>query len=94
MLVEVVGWVATAVFVASYFFRRAEILVRVQIAGAMLWVVYGVLMRAPPVIAANLLVAGAAMWKATQASRVHGSGTPSESAGEGSVRAIETERSR
>jgi hypothetical protein len=63
-LVEAVGWVATAVFVGSYFFRRAEVLVRVQIAGALLWLAYGVLMRAPPVIAANLLVAGAAVWKA------------------------------
>jgi hypothetical protein len=68
-LVEAVGWVATAVFVASYFFSRADLLVRVQIAGALLWLVYGVLMRAPPVIAANLLVAGAALWKATQAAR-------------------------
>jgi hypothetical protein len=69
VLVEAVGWVATAVFVGSYFFSRAELLVRVQIFGALLWAVYGVLMRAPPVIAANLLVAVAGLWKASQASR-------------------------
>jgi hypothetical protein len=68
-LVEAVGWVATAVFVASYFFSRAEILVRVQLAGALLWLGYGVLMRAPPVIVANLLVAGAAVWKARNQAR-------------------------
>jgi hypothetical protein len=77
-LVEVVGWTATAVFVGSYFFRRAELLVRVQIAGALLWIVYGVLMRAPPVVAANLLVAGAATWKATQAARAKGAARPSD----------------
>jgi len=68
-MVELLGWAATAVFVASYFFGRAELLVRVQIAGALLWVVYGLLMRAPPVVAANLLVVGAAAWKAWQAGR-------------------------
>ncbi len=68
-LIEAIGWAATGVFVGSYFFTRAEILVRVQIAGALLWLVYGALMRAPPVIAANLLVVAAAAWKASQASR-------------------------
>jgi hypothetical protein len=67
-VVEVLGWGATAVFVASYFFSRAEVLVRVQIAGALMWVVYGLLMRAPPVVAANVLVVGAAAW---QAARTH-----------------------
>jgi hypothetical protein len=71
-IIEALGWTATGVFVASYFFGRAELLVRIQIAGALLWVVYGVLMRAPPVVAANLLVAGAGAWKATRGSRPPG----------------------
>jgi hypothetical protein len=62
--VEALGWASTAVFVASYFFTRADTLVRVQIAGALMWVGYGLLMRAPPVVAANLLVVAAAAWKA------------------------------
>ena len=66
-LVEALGWAATAVFVASYFFHRAEALVRVQVAGAVMWVAYGFLVRAPPVVAANLLVMGAATWKALRA---------------------------
>jgi hypothetical protein len=61
--IEALGWVATAVFVASYFFKKPETLVRVQIAGALLWVVYGALVHAAPVIAANLLVVGAAALK-------------------------------
>ncbi len=67
--VDIVGWCATAVFVASYFFSRPEVLRRVQVAGALLWVVYGVLLPAPPVIAANLLVVTAAAWTAHRASR-------------------------
>jgi hypothetical protein len=67
VFVEALGWAATGVFVASYFFRRADWLVRTQIVGALLWVVYGVLVHATPVIAANLLVVGAAAWKARQA---------------------------
>ena len=68
-LTEALGWAATAVFVGSYFFARAEVLVRVQMAGAVMWVAYGALMRAPPVVVANLLVLGAAAWKARQARR-------------------------
>ena len=64
VLVEVLGWAATATFVWSYLARRAETLVRVQIAGALMWAVYGVLLRSAPVIAANLLVVAAASWKA------------------------------
>jgi hypothetical protein len=66
LLVEVLGWAATAVFVGSYFFKRPEVLVRVQMAGAVMWVGYGLLMGAPPVVVANLLVLGAAGWKAWQ----------------------------
>lgn len=62
--VEALGWVATATFVGSYLAKRAGTLVRVQIAGALLWVVYGVLVRSGPVIAANVLVAAAGAWKA------------------------------
>jgi hypothetical protein len=81
-LVEALGWAATAVFVGSYFFTRAEVLVRVQMVGAVMWVAYGLLMGAPPVVVANVLVLGAAAWKARQAQRSTGpSSRPGESAG-------------
>jgi len=67
--VEALGWVATATFAGSYLAKRAETLVRVQIAGALMWALYGVLVRSAPVIAANLLVVAAAAWKA-RASRL------------------------
>ncbi len=61
-LVDWLGWVATAVFVGSYFCKRADAMRRTQMAGAALWVGYGALMQATPVIAANLLVLTAAAW--------------------------------
>jgi len=64
MLIEALGWAATAAFVVSYFFKRPERLVRAQMVAALMWVGYGVLVHAIPVIAANVLVFGAAAWKA------------------------------
>ena len=62
--VEAIGWVATATFVGSYLARRPETLVRVQIAGALMWTAYGVLVHSGPVVAANVLVIAAATWRA------------------------------
>jgi hypothetical protein len=57
-----VGWCATAVFTASYFARRESHLRLLQIGGAALWLAYGVVIQAPPVIVANILVLAAALW--------------------------------
>ncbi len=59
---QILGWVATAVFVASYFFSKPAALRAVQMIGATLWIVYGCLIGAIPVIAANALVFAAAAW--------------------------------
>jgi len=59
---ECVGWTATGVFVASYFFARPGVLRGVQMMGALLWIGYGVLIGASPVIVANILVFAAAAW--------------------------------
>ncbi len=61
-MLDAIGWTATAIFSASYFFRRPAALRRIQAAAACLWVVYGVALGALPVIAANLIVAGAALY--------------------------------
>ena len=61
-MTEILGWIATAVFVASYFFSRPGLLRAVQMGGAALWVLYGFLIGALPVIAANVLVLAAAAW--------------------------------
>lgn len=59
-MTEYLGWAATAVFVGSYLCARAEVLKRVQMLGALMWVAYGLLIQATPVVAANLLVFSAA----------------------------------
>ena len=59
---EYLGWVATAVFVSSYFFTRPALLRAAQMTGASLWIVYGVLIHAIPVVVANGLVFAAAAW--------------------------------
>jgi hypothetical protein len=61
-VVDGLGWAATAVFVGSYFMRAN--LTRVQMIGALMWVAYGLLKQAPPVVAANALVFCAAAWTA------------------------------
>jgi hypothetical protein len=61
-MVDYLGWIATAVFVGSYLCRRADALKRVQMVGALMWVIYGLLISATPVVAANLLVFSAAGW--------------------------------
>jgi len=60
--VSSLGWLATAVFVASYFCARPSLLRSVQMLGALLWVVYGVVIGAAPVVVANVLVFSAAAW--------------------------------
>ena len=62
MNADVIGWVATAVFVGSYLCTRADALRKVQMVGAALWIGYGIVMQAAPVITANVLVLGAAAW--------------------------------
>jgi len=59
---DALGWVATAVFAGSYFFRRVAVLRAIQMLGSALWIVYGLLIAAKPVIAANVLVFAAAGW--------------------------------
>jgi hypothetical protein len=56
------GWTATAVFVGSYFFSRPSLLRATQMIGAVLWITYGLLIGASPVIVANAMVFSAAAW--------------------------------
>jgi hypothetical protein len=60
--VDLIGWTATAVFVGSYAFRHPDRLRQAQMVGAAIWIGYGTLMHAAPIIVANLLVLGAAGW--------------------------------
>lgn len=59
---QLIGWFATALTIASYFCRDQRVLRRVQAVAALVWMGYGVAIQAPPIIAANVLVAGVAAW--------------------------------
>jgi hypothetical protein len=61
-MIEYLGWAATTVFVASYFCTRNRVLKAVQMAGAAMWVGYGLFIGASPVVVANLAVFAAAGW--------------------------------
>ena len=61
-MTDILGWIATAMFVSSYFFKRAALLRAAQMLGAALWIVYGAMIGAVPVVVANALVFGAAAW--------------------------------
>jgi hypothetical protein len=61
-MIQLIGWIATAVFSTSYFFEHPVVLRRVQAVAASLWVIYGLSIGALPVVVANLIVAGAAVW--------------------------------
>jgi hypothetical protein len=63
------GWIATAVFTASYFCTRTEALRRVQMVGALMWMVYGALIGSSPVMVSNALVLGAAAWTSARGPR-------------------------
>ena len=68
-MLDAIGWIATATFSASYFFRRPAALRRIQAAAACLWIAYGLAIHAWPVVIANLIVAAAAAWTASSSAR-------------------------
>ena len=59
---QLIGWVATGLTVVSYFCRNPRTLRLVQATAALVWLTYGVVIGAKPIIAANVLVAGVAGW--------------------------------
>lgn len=60
------GWLATAVFAVSYSCKGTKLRV-VQALAALIWIVYGVMIHAVPVIAANLVVSSLALYSAWRA---------------------------
>jgi hypothetical protein len=66
---EWIGWVATAFFASSYFFKQPDALRKVQAGAAMLWVIYGLIIHAFPVVVANLVVASVALYSSWRSAR-------------------------
>jgi hypothetical protein len=63
-----IGWIATACFGLSYFFKKPSTLRLIQAGAAILWISYGLLIHAMPVVAANVIVAVAALYSTFSAS--------------------------
>jgi hypothetical protein len=61
-MLDGLGWIATALFAGSYFCKTPRVMRRLQASAALLWVGYGVLMNALPIIVANLIVATLAVY--------------------------------
>ena len=57
-----IGWVATSCFGLSYFFNKPATLRSIQAGAAVLWISYGLLIHAMPVVVANVIVALAALY--------------------------------
>jgi len=73
-MADAIGWIATAVFSVSYFCRRPTALRRIQAGAACLWIVYGLKIGAIPVVAANAVVAAAALYSSRAQRRVAAAG--------------------
>lgn len=61
-----IGWLATAIFAASYFCKQPAFMSRIQALAAIVWIAYGVLLSSQPMVVANLIVAvlaGYSSWR-------------------------------
>jgi hypothetical protein len=63
---EWIGWIATAVFAVSYFCKQPATLRRLQAVAALMWIGYGLIIGAAPVVAANSVVAVLAVYSSTR----------------------------
>jgi hypothetical protein len=63
---DVVGYLATGIVLCSYFFKNPSTLRKVQALGAVVWMLYGFLLHSGPVIVANLLIVGIALWSSVK----------------------------
>ncbi|MFZ3217126.1 MAG: YgjV family protein [Candidatus Acidiferrales bacterium] len=61
-MISSIGWLATALVTASYFFRNNRTLRVLQALGAVVWLTYGILINSKPVIVANVIVAVVALY--------------------------------
>ena len=56
-MLSYVGWFATVLFAGSYLFREPRSLSIMQAVAAIVWIIYGAIIGAGPVIVCNVAVA-------------------------------------
>jgi uncharacterized protein with PQ loop repeat len=69
-MISSIGWLATALVTASYFFRNHKTLRIMQALGAVVWLTYGLLINSKPVVVANIIVAVVAFYSTFLPTRV------------------------
>lgn len=62
LMLDLIGWIATAAFAFSYLVRNPLTLRRVQALAAVIWIGYGLAIGSMPVVVANAIVASLAAW--------------------------------
>lgn len=70
-MVDLLGWVATIIFVASYFTKNSVRLRMIQAFAALLWISYGIVIGSLPVIISNLLVASLAVYSSFTRNKIN-----------------------
>lgn len=63
---EMVGWVATSCFTFSYFVKKERNLLVFQSLASSIWLIYGLVIGAFPLVVANFIVASSAGSKAVK----------------------------
>ena len=59
---DMIGWVATAIFATSYFVKDSAVLRRIQACAALMWIGYGLAIGSMPVVGSNAIVAALAVF--------------------------------
>jgi hypothetical protein len=69
LLLDLVGWTATATFACSYFVKDQQLLRRIQAFAALIWIAYGLAIGSAPLIGSNVLVAALAFYSSRRQGR-------------------------
>lgn len=72
LLLDLIGWTATATFAFSYFVKDPVTLRRIQAGAAVIWIGYGLAIGSAPLIGANVLVAGLALYSSRRRETLDG----------------------
>jgi len=60
---EILGWVATMIIISSFLVNNIKTLRTLNLLGASLWTIYGVIAMIPSIIFLNIVISGIQMFK-------------------------------
>lgn len=60
---EILGWVATMIIISSFLVNNIKTLRTLNLLGASLWTVYGVIAMIPSIIFLNIVISGIQIFK-------------------------------